>query len=393
MDSEEAAFASAKQKHNKYMVFGKKNRYIEVFQCSGDDMNLVLNGGAIHSPNQRKSPPLISGMLQAQQQPSQSTQSINNYDLIRHTNALLRTPSTNALLVQQQAQLIAQQNLLAARHQAAAAAAAAQQSSELSGIARSDITTLTRHDMRPTFVQAMNNANAHAHARARKPDTYSTSTSIQSATEIKPNVLPQTYQIPTSNAMLNQSNAIATMMRSNISPFSTFQSSINPYTNQVLLSPHAFTSGTMSPYATNQVMLSSQTLSGAGTINPYANQMHLLSPHSLASIHLKQPAHTQFNLQHQPQHQSHTALQTLQTLPQLHEFQSQTQQLQMMQQHTLVAASNPAAAAHYLPNLSMNAAANASLMHASIKRSYESAFSQDPNASIHNQKRPTSHLY
>lgn len=35
MDSEEAAFASAKEKHNKYMVMPGKNqkiRYIEVFQ-------------------------------------------------------------------------------------------------------------------------------------------------------------------------------------------------------------------------------------------------------------------------------------------------------------------------------------------------------------------------
>ncbi|XP_031637596.1 RNA-binding protein fusilli isoform X2 [Contarinia nasturtii] len=61
MDSEEAAFASAKEKHNKYMVLPGKNqkiRYIEVFQCSGDDMNLVLNGGV--SPNQQRKSPLLS---------------------------------------------------------------------------------------------------------------------------------------------------------------------------------------------------------------------------------------------------------------------------------------------------------------------------------------------
>lgn len=45
MDSETAAQASAQQKHHKHMMFGKKQRYIEVFQCSGDDMNLVLQGG------------------------------------------------------------------------------------------------------------------------------------------------------------------------------------------------------------------------------------------------------------------------------------------------------------------------------------------------------------
>uniref|UniRef100_A0AAG5DSX0 RRM domain-containing protein n=1 Tax=Anopheles atroparvus TaxID=41427 RepID=A0AAG5DSX0_ANOAO len=45
MESEAAAYQSAQQKHHKNMMFGKKQRYIEVFQCSGDDMNMVLNGG------------------------------------------------------------------------------------------------------------------------------------------------------------------------------------------------------------------------------------------------------------------------------------------------------------------------------------------------------------
>ena len=45
MDSEQSAFLSAQQKHHRYMNFGKKQRYIEVFQCSGEDMNLVLTGG------------------------------------------------------------------------------------------------------------------------------------------------------------------------------------------------------------------------------------------------------------------------------------------------------------------------------------------------------------
>ncbi|XP_020801215.1 RNA-binding protein fusilli isoform X4 [Drosophila serrata] len=45
MDSEDSARLCAQRKHNQYMVFGKKFRYIEVFQCSGDDMNMVLNGG------------------------------------------------------------------------------------------------------------------------------------------------------------------------------------------------------------------------------------------------------------------------------------------------------------------------------------------------------------
>lgn len=45
MDSEGSAFLAAQQKHHRYMFFGKKQRYIEVFQCSGEDMNLVLTGG------------------------------------------------------------------------------------------------------------------------------------------------------------------------------------------------------------------------------------------------------------------------------------------------------------------------------------------------------------
>ncbi|KAG7176044.1 RNA-binding protein fusilli-like, partial [Homarus americanus] len=45
MDSEHSAFMAAQQRHHRYMVFGKKQRYIEVFQCSGEDMNMVLTGG------------------------------------------------------------------------------------------------------------------------------------------------------------------------------------------------------------------------------------------------------------------------------------------------------------------------------------------------------------
>ncbi|XP_037283589.2 epithelial splicing regulatory protein fusilli isoform X1 [Rhipicephalus microplus] len=44
MDSEDSAFLAALQRHHRY-IMGKKPRYIEVFQCSIDDMNLVLTGG------------------------------------------------------------------------------------------------------------------------------------------------------------------------------------------------------------------------------------------------------------------------------------------------------------------------------------------------------------
>uniref|UniRef100_A0A9I3GIR8 RRM domain-containing protein n=1 Tax=Anopheles farauti TaxID=69004 RepID=A0A9I3GIR8_9DIPT len=59
MDSETAAYQSAQQKHHKNMMFGKKQRYIEVFQCSGDDMNMVLNGGFQQSASLSK-PSLLS---------------------------------------------------------------------------------------------------------------------------------------------------------------------------------------------------------------------------------------------------------------------------------------------------------------------------------------------
>ena len=42
MSSEQAAFLAAQGRHNRYMILGKQQHYVEVFQCSGDDMNLVL---------------------------------------------------------------------------------------------------------------------------------------------------------------------------------------------------------------------------------------------------------------------------------------------------------------------------------------------------------------
>ncbi|KPM05084.1 heterogeneous nuclear ribonucleoprotein F-like protein [Sarcoptes scabiei] len=44
MDSEQSALLAAQQRHHCFMVFGKKQRYIEVFQCSIDDMNLTSGG-------------------------------------------------------------------------------------------------------------------------------------------------------------------------------------------------------------------------------------------------------------------------------------------------------------------------------------------------------------
>ncbi|XP_059608444.1 RNA-binding protein fusilli isoform X1 [Phlebotomus argentipes] len=125
MDSETSAYACAQQKHNKYMgSFGKKHRYIEVFQCSGDDMNLVLTGG-LHSPANPSKPPLLSpGMLHSspapQQKPTPPTSVPQQIPIsVPPPLTLSIQPPSPALLAQQQAQFIAQQNL--ARHSAAAA--------------------------------------------------------------------------------------------------------------------------------------------------------------------------------------------------------------------------------------------------------------------------------
>lgn len=147
MDGEDAARSSAQLKHNKYMVFGKKYRYIEVFQCSGDDMNLVLNGG-LHSAQNATKPALLSpGMLpQTHQATSPPSHHNNHPHLSQHhphhhlqptpTSAggiplgipppltLSIPPPNPALIAQQQAQFIAQQNLIA-RQQAAQQAQAA----------------------------------------------------------------------------------------------------------------------------------------------------------------------------------------------------------------------------------------------------------------------------
>ena len=46
MDSELAAETASLLKHKKFMFIGNKKRYIEVLQCSGEDMNLILTNGA-----------------------------------------------------------------------------------------------------------------------------------------------------------------------------------------------------------------------------------------------------------------------------------------------------------------------------------------------------------
>lgn len=44
MNSENAAFNAATYKNSKYLFFNGKKRYIEVLQCSGEEMNQILLG-------------------------------------------------------------------------------------------------------------------------------------------------------------------------------------------------------------------------------------------------------------------------------------------------------------------------------------------------------------
>jgi epithelial splicing regulatory protein 1/2 len=150
MDSETAAQASAQQKHHKVMMFGKKQRYIEVFQCSGEDMNLVLNGGGYQYTSQYPSPSTIStkplsssGMLPSRPQQAQPLQisipppnTLIPINIPQTAAALQNSASTSAsigasgnnqttassiIAQQQQAHFIAQHSLMA-RQQAAASA-------------------------------------------------------------------------------------------------------------------------------------------------------------------------------------------------------------------------------------------------------------------------------
>ena len=86
MDSEASAFGASNNKHHLYMVFGKKKRYIEVFQCSGEDMNVVLTGNAGGaSGGKPQQPPLLSpGMLPI----PTSVPQPSGYDMLGLTNGL-----------------------------------------------------------------------------------------------------------------------------------------------------------------------------------------------------------------------------------------------------------------------------------------------------------------
>lgn len=383
MDSEEAAYASAKDKHNKYMVYGKKNRYIEVFQCSGDDMNLVLNGG-VHSPvNQRKSSPLLShGMLQASQQQQQSqpqanataTQSLPSGLTLPQPLALSNLSITRphassanaALIAQQQAHLIAQQSLLA-RQQAAAAASVNHHQNEAH----------SQYFM-PNFLIPASAANALHSANAVVQSSLMPQTNHHHAIHVS---TANTAQLQTTQAFQSPLShtthpPFLYMQRTSNIPSATIQTGI-PSTATI-----PFASGIPS----NIQNIPFQTHPSIPFVNPYTNQV-LLSPHSfsaahnnsLAALHLRSPQHAQ---------QTHHLQSNLNN-----QLSYANQYLQSTIPKPILASPN----SYQLPNhltVNTNAATATSLMHAaSFKRSYESAFHHDPSNSLHNQKRPTPHLY
>lgn len=113
------------------MIFGKKQRYIEVFQCSGEDMNLVLTGGIPTSVSPTKAAPalLSPGMLPPiaplpptnippPPPPHTATVTSISQNLVTPSQPAQIAWDNPALFAQQQAQIIAQHNLIARQNQA-----------------------------------------------------------------------------------------------------------------------------------------------------------------------------------------------------------------------------------------------------------------------------------
>lgn len=106
MNSEPAAFQAAQQRHHRYMIFGKKQRYIEVFQCSGEDMNMVLTGSALPTATaaaaatQPKTPAMLPpGMLPAPQLQSALTPAVTGLEMPPAVSSQTQSPHNNPLLL------------------------------------------------------------------------------------------------------------------------------------------------------------------------------------------------------------------------------------------------------------------------------------------------------
>lgn len=340
-------------------------------------MNCVLHSGGVPPNQQRKSPLVSHGMLQAQQQQPQHTVTTEKPMLANQylsaniaakpllanpppyqlTNQQLSMNANAALFAQQQAQaqMIAQQNLLA--HQQATAASVNPMSS-FTFIPHSAASAM-HHQSNSGLAVAQSPLLTHTHTHANQHHLAQHMQNLANLAQqpmqqnLVSNLMSRTAGYPSAGmqtAQSLQSQSLSTAGMSQTIPFTlppglqfaTFSPSMSPYTNQMLLSQHH---------------------------------------HSLASLQLKtqQAQHSQARTFVAPSH-THT----LQQHQQHQHHQQQQHQAAAMQQMSPMSAQMT-----NFQHLSMNAnAAATSLMH-SIKRSYESAFHQDPSTSLHHQKRPT----
>lgn len=339
-------------------------------------MNLVLNGGV--SPNQQRKSPLLShGMLQAQQQQPQHTVTtekplLSNQYLPASIAAkpLLASPppyqlpnhqlsmnANAALFAQQQAQahLIAQQNLLAHHQQQAAAAATA-----AAGVG---------HHVPPGFTLIPHSAANAMHG---------TNNSLAAAQSSLINQPPLGAHVQNLASLTQQPippNLMSNLMTRTAAGFQT--AGLPSATPGIPTSP-AGMSQTI-PYALSPAGIQFATF--PTSMAPYTNPM-LLSPHSLASLQLKAPQ-TQTTHSRSFATPSHTHTHTY-----THALQQQQQHQQQQAASIQSMSQIPAHMANFQQlSMNANAAAATSLMH-SIKRTYENAFHQDPST-MHHQKRPT----
>ena len=69
MDSEQSAELTTVNRHKKFMFINNKKRYIEVLQCSGEDMNLVLTNGIMPPSAASLVHPAVAATAQVVQRP------------------------------------------------------------------------------------------------------------------------------------------------------------------------------------------------------------------------------------------------------------------------------------------------------------------------------------
>ena len=132
MDSEQSSFQAAHQRHHRYMVFGKKQRYIEVFQCSGEDMHVVLTGGlALPSTPATPKALLSPGMLPWDQLNSPAAAAAAAVAAAAAASSPLSNAQAQLLQAQAQVQAQAQAQVMQEQVQAQAQAAQIQVQAQL----------------------------------------------------------------------------------------------------------------------------------------------------------------------------------------------------------------------------------------------------------------------